>query len=120
MAKKKASRDELIFLEDISDCIGKIEQYVTGLTEREFEESTEKQDAVIRRIEIIGEAVKNISDETKNKYPNIEWRDIAGMRDVVIHQYFGVTIGMVWKVATSDILKLRKKIQEVIKGFNKQ
>lgn len=58
MAKKKASRDELIFLEDISDCIGKIEEYVTGLTEREFEESTEKQDAVIRRKEIIGEAVK--------------------------------------------------------------
>jgi uncharacterized protein with HEPN domain len=113
MAKKK-KRDELVFLEDILECIEKIKEYIENLTEKEFEENSEKQDAVIRRIEIIGEAVKNISTETKHKYPHIRWREIAGMRDVVIHQYFGVTIGLVWRVATSEIPNLKEKIEEII------
>ena len=74
MAKK---RDELVFLEDILDCIVKIEAYTADLTEKEFEDNTEKQDAVIRRIEIIGEAVKNISEETRAKKTNIPWREMA-------------------------------------------
>lgn len=94
MAKKK-KRDELVFLEDILEYIERIEKYIGNLTENEFEKNSEKQDAVIRRIEIIGEAVKNISTETKDKYHHIRWREIAGMRDVVIHQYFGVTVGLV-------------------------
>ena len=111
MAKK---RDELVFLEDILDCIVKIEAYTADLTEKEFEDNTEKQDAVIRRIEIIGEAVKNISQETRAKKTNIPWREMAGMRDIVIHQYFGVTIGLVWRVATSEIPDLKGKIKEII------
>ena len=111
---KKQKRDELVFLEDILACIQKIEEYLEGITEKEFEVNSEKQDAIIRRIEIIGEAVKGISMETRKKYPGIRWREIAGMRDVVIHQYFGVTIGLVWRVATSDIPKLKAKIEEII------
>lgn len=112
MAKNK--RDELIFFEDILECIQRIEDYTEGLSEKEFEENTEKQDAVIRRIEIIGEAVKNISKVTRTKYPNVRWREIAGMRDVVIHQYFGVTVGLVWRVVTSDIPDLKSKIKRII------
>lgn len=96
------------------ECIGKIEEYIENLTEKEFENNSEKQDAVIRRIEIIGEAVKNISNETKDKYPHIRWREIAGMRDVVIHQYFGVTIGLVWRVANAEIPNLKEKIEAII------
>lgn len=112
MAKK--DRDELVFIGDIIECIEMIERYVGNLSEKEFEDNSEKQDAVIRRIEIIGEAVKNISKKTRERYPDIPWKEIAGMRDVVIHQYFGVTIGMVWRVATSDLMLLKDKIQVVI------
>lgn len=108
------ARDESVFLEDIIECIDKIEEYVGELTEREFEDNTEKQDAVIRRIEIMGEAVKNLSKETREKYSEVPWREIAGMRDIVIHQYFGVTIGLVWRVATSDLPSLKEQIREII------
>lgn len=70
MAKKK-KRDELVFLEDMLECIEKIEEYIDGLTEKEFEDNSEKQDAVIRRIEIIGEAVKNISKGTREKIAHL-------------------------------------------------
>jgi len=111
---KGKDRDDIVFLEDILECIEKIQQYVHGLSEKEFEENAEKQDAVIRRIEIIGEAVKNISANTRSHYPLIKWREIAGMRDVVIHQYFGVSIGLVWRVAISDLPKLKPEIEAII------
>lgn len=110
-----AKRDEIIFLEDILECINKIAEYTHEISEAEFENNVEKQDAVIRRIEIIGEAVKNISFETRKKYSNIPWREIAGMRDIVIHEYFGVSIGMVWRVATADIQELKPQVENVLK-----
>ncbi|MCX2681280.1 DUF86 domain-containing protein [Galbibacter sp. EGI 63066] len=113
MAKKK-QRNELVFLEDIIECIDKIIEYVEGVSENDFEKNIEKQDAVIRRIEIIGEAVKSISTKTRDMYPDIPWREMAGMRDIVIHEYFGISIGMVWRVAVSDIPKLKSQIEKVI------
>ena len=113
MANKK-QRDELVVLEDILGSIHKISEYVNGISELEFENNIEKQDAVIRRIEIIGEAVKNISTKTRGEYPEIPWREMAGMRDIVIHEYFGVTMGLVWRVATIEIPVLKKQIENII------
>ena len=107
-------RDEVVFLEDILECINKIIEYTQGISEIEFEQNTEKQDAIIRRIEIIGEAVKSISLETREKYPQIPWREMAGMRDIVIDEYFGVSIGMVWRAATYEIKELKPKIERII------
>jgi len=109
-----AKRDELVFLEDILESIEKIASYIENSSEIEFEKNPEKQDAVIRRIEIIGEAVKNISFDTRNEYPQIPWREMAGMRDIVVHEYFGVSIGMVWRVAFSDIQNLKSDIEKII------
>ena len=107
-------RDEVVFLEDILGCINKITEYTQGISELEFEQNTEKQDAIIRRIEIIGEAAKSVSLETRAEYPQIPWREMAGMRDIVVHEYFGVSIGMVWRTATSDIQELKSKIEGII------
>jgi uncharacterized protein with HEPN domain len=78
------------------ECIRLIEKYTENKTETDFFDSIQLQDAVIRRIEIIGEAVKNISQEIKGDHPEIPWKEIARMRDLVIHEYFGIDLELTW------------------------
>ena len=111
-------RDVRVFLEDILESIEKIEEYTTDINEEEFYENTFVQDAVIRRLEIIGEAVKNIPDDFRVKFPDIPWRQIAGMRDVLIHAYFGVNLRRVWKVIKEDIPELKLKILKILEDIN--
>ena len=76
------------------------------------------QDGVIRQIEIIGEATKNVSSDIRSSYPEIPWRDIAGMRDKLIHHYFGVNLDEVWLTATRDIPILKPQIEQVMSNFS--
>ena len=85
-----------------------------GVDFREFSESQKLQDAVIRRIEIIGEAVKNLPAEVRDAAPNVPWRRIAGMRDKVVHDYMGVDIELVWTVVQRDLPELAQEVRNLL------
>lgn len=107
-------RTDREFLLDILEACKRIKEYVSSLNYDDFLKNYEKQDAVIRNIEVIGEAVKKISQSLKDKYKDIEWKDIAGMRDKLIHFYFGVKLEIVWIVAIKEIPELEGKIKKIL------
>ncbi len=110
-----SKRNLKIFIEDILESIERIESYTKNKTENEFLDNYEKQDAIMKRLEVIGEAVKYIPKEFKEKHSGIPWKDISGMRDKLIHEYFGVVMERVWDTAKNDIPKLKKQISELLK-----
>jgi uncharacterized protein with HEPN domain len=106
-------KDDLAYIEHILDCIRKINEFSSGLTLKEFKTNEMAQDAIIRNIEIIGEASKKISRDTKQTYYKIPRKEIAGMRDKLIHDYLGVDVSVVWKTIKEDIPALEKSISEI-------
>ena len=109
------SREYEDYLNDISDAIKKIENFIKGLDFDDFKKDDKTKFAVIRALEIIGEATKNIPDEIRNKHPKIPWKDMAGMRDVLIHGYFGVDEEIVWLTIKEKIPEIKPKIENIIK-----
>jgi len=103
-------REYKFFIDDIADSIQKIELYINGLSFDDFDRNMEKQDAIVRRIEIIGEAVKNIPPNVRMQFPQIPRKKMAGLRDVVIHNYFGVSSIRIWKIITQDLPELKTQI----------
>lgn len=110
-------KSNLIYINHIENCISKIEQYTKNISEEQFSKTEIIQDAVIRNFEIIGEATKKLSKDFKDTYFNVPWKDIAGMRDVLIHDYLGVDIDAVWQTVKINIPILKKDIEEIQKDF---
>ena len=110
-------KDPRVFIEPVLECIDLIEGYLDGKTKVDFLKSTQLQDSVIRRIEIIGEAVRNIPPEFRADYPDIPWNEIAGMRDILIHKYFGIDLELTWEVAIRDIPALKERFLQIRNDF---
>jgi len=106
-------KDPKIFLAHILESIGEIERNIQNLTEEEFLANTTIQDAIIRRLEIIGEATKNLPEPFKSEHPNIEWRKVAGLRDVIVHGYFRLSLKLIWKIAQNNIPELKKQLIKI-------
>jgi uncharacterized protein with HEPN domain len=111
-------RDESVYLHHILDAINRIEEYASGLNHEGFMRSSLVQDGVIRQVEIIGEATKNLSPSLKERYAEIPWKDIAGMRDKLIHQYFGVDISAVWETVVQDLPDFKIQIGRILSSVS--
>lgn len=110
----KEKKDPKIFLTHILESIERIEDDTADLSEDKFSMALTVQDAVVRRLEIIGEAVRNIPDDFRKKHAKVPWKKMAGLRDVLIHEYFGVDMELVWKIVSNDIPKLKKQIFKIV------
>lgn len=107
-------KDPRIFLEHILDSIELLEEYSKGVLKTEFLKSRPLQDAMIRRLEVIGEAVKNLPASFREKHPNIPWKQMAGMRDILIHEYFDVDLTLAWKAVKHEIPRVKKHIVSLL------
>jgi uncharacterized protein with HEPN domain len=109
------SRNYDLYLQDIVRAADRIASYVEGITGSEFEADQMRIDAVIRNLQIIGEAVKKIPDSTQKEYPSIPWQEIAGLRNRVTHVYFDVDINIIWDVVQFELPMLKTQIQLILK-----
>ena len=106
-------KDDYAYIDHILHCIKKIQEYTKDLTKLDFNSNGLVQDAVIRNIEIIGEATKKISKGLKTNYPDIPWREMSGMRDKLIHDYMGIDVEVVWKTIVEDIPLIEALIKKI-------
>ncbi len=108
-------RDYKVFLEDILEAIGKIRNYTRGLSLQAFTADGKTFDAVIRNLEIIGEAAKQIPEDIRSQRPEVEWRRVGRLRDILIHQYFGVDEQIVWDVIQTKLVPLEQAIKALLR-----
>lgn len=106
-------RGDLEYAKDVKEAIRRIEAYTKRLSYQKFLKNIKTQDAVVRNLEIIGEAVKNISTNFKNKHKYVAWKNIAGMRDKLIHEYFGVNWSIVWDVVKHKLPELKSQLESI-------
>lgn len=106
-------RDYKLFINDLRESVELIEKYMKGVSEKKFKKSTMLQDAVIRRIEIIGEASKGIPWSVKKVNPQVPWKKLEDYRDFIIHSYFEASLHRIWRVAKKDMPELKQNIKKI-------
>jgi uncharacterized protein with HEPN domain len=113
-------RSQLLYLNDIAEAAGNIRSYVGDLSFEEFRDDRMRVDAVIRNFEVIGEAVKNVSDDLKQQFPSTDWKAVAGFRDMLIHGYFGVDPEILWDIIVHKIPVLQDEVAAIIEYETKK
>jgi uncharacterized protein with HEPN domain len=111
------SRNPRLYLEDIAFSCEKVLRYTKDITFNEFKLDDQKYDAVLRNLELIGEAAKNIPDEIRNRYPRVEWRKISGFRDIAAHQYFSIADSIIWDIVQNKIPPLAVEINIILQNL---
>jgi uncharacterized protein with HEPN domain len=109
-------RDSSLYLEDILEAIGKIRRYISISSYEHFSRDELILDAVVRNLEVIGEAVKRIPEELRQKDSSIEWRKIAGLRDILAHEYFGIDAAILWDIVSNKLPPLESAVRELLKN----
>jgi len=107
-------RNYKVYFEDILEVVFRIEEYTRDLGFEDFRESRLIRDTVIRNLEIIGKAAKNIPMNVKEKHPEIKWREIAGLRDILIHRYFEVNLAILWDIVKNKLPELKKSVSKIL------
>jgi uncharacterized protein with HEPN domain len=110
-------RDPKLYLKDISEAMEAIERFVEGIDFETFEDDDMRMSAVIQKFEIIGEASKSVPESIKQKYTSVPWNDMAGMRDRLIHFYFGIKYDLVWNTIKQDIPEVKPLIREILEDI---
>ena len=111
------TKNHRLYLEDILEALEKIQRYVKGLNYDTFAKNDMAVDAVIRNLEIIGEAAKNLPEDIKNKNADIPWKRMIGLRNIAVHEYFGVDLSIIWEVVTKNLPETKAKIAELLQSL---
>lgn len=109
------NKEAVVFLKHILESIELLEKYIKGVTEKEFLQSTEKQDLAMRRLEIIGEAVRNLPEDFRMEHKDIAWNKAMATRNILIHHYFGIDLEIVWDTVTKSIPEFKTQIEDLLK-----
>lgn len=111
MSTKRGDRE---YLADIQDSLKQIEQYVHEYTFEQFVADRKTQDAVVRNLEIMGEAAKHISGSLRKRHPEVPWKSLAGVRDRIVHNYFGINYEIIWQIVTQELTQLETNLQKIL------
>jgi uncharacterized protein with HEPN domain len=108
------SRDYKVYLEDILEAIQKIQIYTATFSRQIFFDDKKTIDAVARNLEIIGEAIKKLPEDLRSRYPEVDWKKIAGLRDILVHEYFGIDVEIIWDIIQNKLPLLAKQIKSIL------